>query len=481
MVGIGLLMIAIGLTSLWLRWHHRLHETRWFHAICVLASPLGLFAVTFGWITTEHGRQPWVIYGLLRTADAVAPISLPSVAASLVLFVVVYCLVFGTGTYYILRLMRTVPHTMAPPSQLAGRAPADRGQQRAARARRRPVAGAGGVTAVQYDLPLIWAGLVAFYVAMYVVMDGFDLGIGILFPFARSDTDRDLMMNSVAPIWDGNETWLVLGGTSLFAAFPIAYSVLLPAFYLPLFVMLLALIFRGVSFEFRFKSIDNRHWWDRAFAFGSMAATFAQGVVLGSFILGVQVTDRQYSGGAFSWLTPFALFCGLALMGGYAMLAAGWLIGKTTGRPAGMGLPQDAGGEPAGPGRGRHRLLVDAAHPPGGGRPLVHLAQHPLPLAGADPRPPGGRAALPALERREHWTPFFLTLALFLLSYAGLAISLFPYVIPPSITIWDAASSPSSQIFLLVGVAIITPIILTYTFWNYWVFRGKVTPDQHYH
>jgi cytochrome bd ubiquinol oxidase subunit II len=337
------------------------------------------------------------------------------------------------------------------------------------------------VTAVQYDLPLIWAGFVAFFVIMYVVMDGFDLGIGILFPFARSDTDRDLMMNSVAPIWDGNETWLVLGGTSLLAAFPIAYSVLLPAFYLPLFVMLLALIFRGVSFEFRFKSIENRHWWDRAFTFGSMAATFAQGVVLGSFILGVKVTDRQYSGGAFSWFTPFALFCGLALMAGYAMLGAGWLIGKTTGdlqewayhKMRVVGL-----------------LVLAAVAIVSLWTPLIHsevaarwftwpniLYLSPVPilvlLAGV-------RLYL-ALERREHWTPFFLTLTLFLLSYGGLAISLFPYVIPPAITIWDAASPPSSQIFLLVGVAIITPIILTYTFWNYWVFRGKVTPDQHYH
>jgi len=262
------------------------------------------------------------------------------------------------------------------------------------------------VTAVQYDLPLIWAGFVAFFVIMYVVMDGFDLGIGILFPFARSDTDRDLMMNSVAPIWDGNETWLVLGGTSLLAAFPIAYSVLLPAFYLPLFVMLLALIFRGVSFEFRFKSIENRHWWDRAFTFGSMAATFAQGVVLGSFILGVKVTDRQYSGGAFSWFTPFALFCGLAEAGTH---------------PENRGVVWRDG------------------------------------------------------------IPFACALGLFFLAYTGLGISMWPMIVPPHITIWDAASPRSSQLFMLVGAAVLIPVILAYTAYVYWLFRGKIKAGQGYH
>jgi cytochrome d ubiquinol oxidase subunit II len=187
------------------------------------------------------------------------------------------------------------------------------------------------VTAMTLDLPLIWAGIIALGVIMYVIMDGFDLGVGILFPFAATDEDRDVMMNTAAPIWDGNETWLVLGGAAMLGAFPIAYAVILSAFYLPLIVMLLALIFRGVAFEFRFKSRRNRHWWDRAFAWGSMTATFAQGVVLGAFIHGIQVTDRAFQGHAFAWLTPFSLFCGLALLGGYAMLGAGWLIMKTTG------------------------------------------------------------------------------------------------------------------------------------------------------
>jgi cytochrome d ubiquinol oxidase subunit II len=331
------------------------------------------------------------------------------------------------------------------------------------------------------DLPLIWAIIIAIGVIMYVVMDGFDLGVGILFPFARSDSDRDVMMNSVAPIWDGNETWLILGGTSLFAAFPIAYAVLLPAFYLPLLIMLLALIFRGVAFEFRFKSRGNRHWWDRAFAFGSMAATFAQGVVLGAFVQGVEVADRAYAGGALAWLNPFALFCGLALMAGYTMLGAAWLIGKTEGDQQLWAYDQM---------RTASLLTLIAVGIVSLWTPLIHaeiasrwftwpnlLYLSPVPVLVLLV---GWRLYL-AIERRENWTPFLLTLALFLLSYAGLAISLFPYVIPPEITIWDAASPPSSQRFLLAGTIVILPIILTYTFYNYWVFRGKVTPETGYH
>jgi len=334
---------------------------------------------------------------------------------------------------------------------------------------------------MELDLPLIWAAIIALGVIMYVVMDGFDLGVGILFPFARSDADRDVMMNTVAPIWDGNETWLILGGASLFAAFPIAYAVLLPAFYLPLIVMLLALIFRGVAFEFRFKSRANRHWWDRAFTYGSMAATFAQGVVLGSFIQGIEVVDRAYQGSALAWLTPFALFCGLALMAGYAMLGAAWLIGKTVGDLQAWAYQQM---------RTVGLLVLAAVAIVSIWTPLIHaeiaarwftwpnlLYLSPVPLLVL-------LVALRlyrAIERKEHWSPFLLTLSLFVLSYAGLAISLFPYIIPPEITIWDAASPPATQRFLLVGTVVILPIILTYTFYNYWVFRGKVTPETGYH
>jgi cytochrome d ubiquinol oxidase subunit II len=289
------------------------------------------------------------------------------------------------------------------------------------------------------------------------------------------------MMNSVAPIWDGNETWLVLGGVALFGAFPLAYAVLLPAFYLPLLVMLLALIFRGVAFEFRFKSRANRHWWDRAFAWGSIAATFAQGVVLGAFIQGIEVVDRAYRGGSFGWLDPFALFCGLALVAGYAMLGAGWLIVKTTGELQRWAYE-------------RMRLLMllvlAAIAVVSIWTPLIHpliglrwfswpniLYLSPVPLLVLLV---AVRLHL-ALERREEYSPFLLTLALFLLSYAGLGISLWPYVIPPEITIWEAAAPPASQRFLLVGTVVLLPIILAYTAHNYWVFRGKVTSESGYH
>jgi cytochrome d ubiquinol oxidase subunit II len=185
------------------------------------------------------------------------------------------------------------------------------------------------------DLPLLWAAIIVVGVVMYVLLDGFDLGVGILFPFLPTDQDRDLAMSSVAPIWDGNETWLVLGGAGLFAAFPLAYAVILPGTYLPLLIMLLGLIFRGVAFEFRFKAQKSRHWWDKAFHYGSLAATVAQGVVLGAFIQGFRVEDRQFVGGMLDWLTPFSLMTGAALISGYALLGATWLImTAATGWPA---------------------------------------------------------------------------------------------------------------------------------------------------
>src|SRR5476651_69404 len=180
------------------------------------------------------------------------------------------------------------------------------------------------------DLPLIWAVIIIFGIMMYVVMDGFDLGIGILFPFIPGKTDRDVMMNTVAPVWDGNETWLVLGGAALFGAFPLAYAVILDALAIPLTLMLFGLIFRGVAFEFRFKATAaKRHWWDKSFIGGSVLATFSQGVVLGALINGIPVVDRAYAGGALDWLTPFTLFCGVGLVVAYALLVCTWLTMKT--------------------------------------------------------------------------------------------------------------------------------------------------------
>ncbi|TWC31738.1 cytochrome bd-I ubiquinol oxidase subunit 2 apoprotein [Pseudomonas sp. SJZ079] len=332
------------------------------------------------------------------------------------------------------------------------------------------------------DLSLIWAVIIAFGVMMYVVMDGFDLGIGILFPFVKSDGERDVMMNTVAPVWDGNETWLVLGGAALFGAFPLAYAVVLSALYLPLIFMLLGLIFRGVAFEFRFKAkAAKRHIWDKAFIGGSLTATFFQGVALGAYIDGFPVVNRAYAGGALDWLTPFSLFCGLALIAAYALLGCTWLIMKTEGR-----LQQQ---------------MHDLA------RPLVFVLLAVTgvvslwtPLAHAEiaarwfslpnlfwfmPVPLlvllCTWALLRAVARNANYAPFLLTLILIFLGYSGLGISLWPNIIPPSVSIWDAASPPQSQGFILVGALFIIPFILMYTVWSYYVFRGKVREEDGYH
>jgi cytochrome d ubiquinol oxidase subunit II len=332
------------------------------------------------------------------------------------------------------------------------------------------------------DLSLIWAVIIAFGVMMYVVMDGFDLGIGILFPFVKSEGERDVMMNTVAPVWDGNETWLVLGGAALFGAFPLAYAVVLSALYLPLIFMLLGLIFRGVAFEFRFKAkAAKRHLWDKAFIGGSLTATFFQGVALGAYIDGFEVVDRVFVGGALDWLTPFSLFCGLALVAAYALLGCTWLIMKTSGR-----LQQQ---------------MHDLARP----LVLVVLAVTGIvslwtPLAHAEiaerwfslpnlfwfiPVPLlvllCTWALLRAVASNAHYSPFLLTLALIFLGYSGLGISLWPNIIPPSISIWEAAAPPQSQGFILVGALFIIPVILMYTAWSYYVFRGKVTEEDGYH
>ncbi len=330
-------------------------------------------------------------------------------------------------------------------------------------------------------LPLIWAGIIAFGVFMYVLMDGFDLGVGILFRAAPSDRDRDAMMNSVAPVWDGNETWLVLGGASLFAAFPLAYAVLLPALYLPILAMLIALIFRGVAFEFRFKAETSRYLWNWSFNLGSMLAAFSQGVILGAFIQGFAVENRQYAGGPFEWLTPFTIATGFGLVAGYGLLGATWLIMKTEG-------PLQAWAR-----RMARRLLAavivfialvsvwtpffdaEIARRWFSWPNIAYLSPVPVLTALA------AIGLWRAMERGAEVVPFLLAMALFLLSYGGLAISLWPNVIPPDISIWQAASPPETQVFLLVGVAFLVPAILGYTAYSYWVFRGKVAHDAGYH
>lgn len=332
------------------------------------------------------------------------------------------------------------------------------------------------------DLPLIWAVIIIFGVMMYVVMDGFDLGIGMLFPFVKGERDRDVMMNTVAPVWDGNETWLVLGGAGLFGAFPLAYAVVLEALYLPLILMLIGLIFRGVAFEFRFKAkADKRHLWDKAFIWGSLVATFFQGVALGTFIEGFKVVDRKFAGGSLDWLTPFALFSGLGLIVAYTLLGCTWLIMKTEGplqkqmhdiaRPLALVLLAVIG---------IVSLWTPLAYPQIAERwfsmpNLVWFMPVPILVLVTF------YGLLRAVARNANYTPFLLTLVLIFLGYSGLGISLWPNIIPPSISIWDAAAPPQSQGFMLVGTLFILPFILGYTFWSYYVFRGKVTHEDGYH
>ncbi|MCF3194603.1 MULTISPECIES: cytochrome d ubiquinol oxidase subunit II [Pseudomonas] len=332
------------------------------------------------------------------------------------------------------------------------------------------------------DLPLIWAIIIIFGIMMYVVMDGFDLGIGILFPFIKGEKDRDVMMNTVAPVWDGNETWLVLGGAALFGAFPLAYSVVLSALYLPLILMLMGLIFRGVAFEFRFKARpEKRHIWDKSFIGGSLVATFFQGVALGAFIDGLPVVNRQYAGGGLDWLSPFTVFCGVALIVAYALLGCTWLIMKTEGelqeRMHKLGRPLALAVLVL---MGIVSLWTPLAHTDIAARwfTLPNLFWFlPVPILVLVTM----YGLLKAIARKAHYTPFLLTLVLIFLGYSGLGISLWPNIIPPSISIWDAAAPPQSQGFMLVGTLFIIPFILGYTFWSYYVFRGKVTHEDGYH
>jgi cytochrome bd ubiquinol oxidase subunit II len=331
------------------------------------------------------------------------------------------------------------------------------------------------------DLALVWAFIIAFAVFVYVVMDGFDLGLGILFPAFPNKTDRDVIMNSVAPVWDGNETWLVLGGGGLMAAFPLAYAVLMPAIYTPVIAMLIGLVFRGVAFEFRFRSMRERNLWDIAFAGGSLVAALAQGIALGAILQGVHVEGRHYSGGWWDWLTPFSLLTGLALVIGYGLLGATWLVLKTEGE-----LRDHA-----------YRLswwllfaMLGAIGAVSIATPFLHVAYAqrwfdwpniiftaPVPIAVAAVT----GLLLRSLANRWDYQPFLLSLLLFALSYAGLGISMYPYIVPQSITIWQAAAPENSQLFMLVGVAGLIPLILGYTGWAYWVFRGKVQAGSGYH
>ncbi len=332
------------------------------------------------------------------------------------------------------------------------------------------------------DLPLLWAIIILFGVMMYVVMDGFDLGIGLLFPFFKAKDDRDVMMNTVAPVWDGNETWLVLGGAGLLAAFPLAYAAVLSAFYLPLILMLIGLIFRGVAFEFRFKaSPERRGWWDLAFIGGSTLATLCQGITLGAFISGIPLRDGRYAGGALDWLTPFSAFTGLGLLATYALLGSTWLIMKTDGllqlrmkllaRSLSWVLLLFIGAISLWTPLTLERVAARWFTWPN----LVWFMPVPLLVALAM------LGLWRALRGPKDAAAFVYTLALIVLGYSGLGISLWPNIIPPGVSIYAAAGPPQSLGFALVGALLIVPMILMYTAWGYWVFRGKVRRGDGYH
>jgi cytochrome d ubiquinol oxidase subunit II len=332
-----------------------------------------------------------------------------------------------------------------------------------------------------FDLSVVWAFIIAFAVFVYVVLDGFDLGLGVLFPLFPHKADRDVIMNSVAPVWDGNETWLVLGGGGLMAAFPLAYAVLMPALYTPIIAMLLGLVFRGVAFEFRWRTTRERNLWDIAFIGGSLLATLAQGIALGAILQGVHVNGRHYGGGWWDWLTPFSLLTGIALVAGYGLLGATWLVMKTEGELRDRAyhlswwLLFAMLGAMAVVSLATPFLDVEYARRWFAWPNILLTAPVPIAVAGVT------FMLLRSLANKQDYRPFFLSLALFALSYAGLGISMWPYIVPRSITIWQAASPENSQIFMLVGVVGLVPIILAYTSWNYWVFRGKVRAGSGYH
>ena len=332
-----------------------------------------------------------------------------------------------------------------------------------------------------FDLAFIWAGIIAFAVLVYVILDGFDLGIGILYPFARSETDRDMMMNSVAPVWDGNETWLVLGGGGLFAVFPLAYAVVMPALYIPITLMLLALVFRGVSFEYRWRTERWKPFWNYAFFGGSIVAAFTQGIALGALVQGIEVSGRAYAGGWFDWLTPFSVLTGVAVVVGYAMLGATWIVYKTTGA-----LNQQMRGYAWYLGAATVGLIGVVSLITPFLDPIYFDRWFNLPGSLVSMAVPAVMVALiwlffTGLKQGKDAQPFVSALGFFVLSFIGIGISFYPMMVPPSLTIWQAAAPDSSLGFTLVGALILIPMILAYTAYAYWVFRGKMDPSEGYH
>jgi len=334
---------------------------------------------------------------------------------------------------------------------------------------------------MEFELSLVWAMIIAFAVLIYVILDGFDLGIGILFPFADSEQDKAVMMNSIAPVWDGNETWLVMGGGSLFAVFPLAYAVIMPALYMPIIIMLLALIFRGVAFEYRWRTHRWKPVWDFAFFGGSLTAAFMQGIALGAIVQGIKIADRAYAGGWWDWLSPFSILTGCAVVVGYSLLGSTWLIMKTEG---GIQARMRDFSKLLGLGTLGFIGIVSLI------TPFLDIAYFQRWFTF-----PGSifSVVIPSLlilcswllftglEKRREIQPFLASLGIYILSFSGIVVSFYPKIVPPSLTIAEAAAPDSSLKFTLVGTAILIPLILAYTAYAYWVFRGKVNPEENYH
>lgn len=331
------------------------------------------------------------------------------------------------------------------------------------------------------DLVPLWAAILALAVFMYVLLDGFDLGVGMLFALRRDPHDRDLMVGTVAPVWDFNETWLILGGGGLLAVFPVAFAIMMPALYFPILIMLMGLLFRGVAFEFREVHGARRWIWDRAFLYGSLLATLAQGVILGNIVQGFAINGRQFAGTSWDWINPFALLTGLGLVFGYTLQGATWLILKTEGELQAWA----------------RRVARNCLW---GVLAFIVLMSVWTPLA--EPRIAERWFSWPnllwfspvpvltaviavtlirSLQRGRELLPFVCSFGLFFLAFTGLIISLWPYIVPPHVTLWDAAAHPLSQGFLLIGTMFLLPVILLYVIWSYWVFRGKVRAGHGYH
>jgi cytochrome d ubiquinol oxidase subunit II len=337
------------------------------------------------------------------------------------------------------------------------------------------------MTHLALDLVPLWTVILGLGVCFYVILDGFDLGVGILYGFARDTQSRNLVMNSIAPIWDGNETWLVLGGVGLLAAFPLAFAIIIPAVYFPILVMLLALVFRGVAFEFRLRDTEHKTFWDHGFCYGSAIATFSQGLVLGSFIQGFEVEGRHFTGSSWDFLTPFSVLTGIALLFGYSLLGVGWLVLKTEGelqswaRSLGrwclIGVVLAVG-------------IVSIWTPVMNAGIAARWFSWPN-IAFFSPVPVITAlltiSAWRSLNKQSEIGPFASAIGLFLMAYLGIAISLWPMIVPYHYSLWEAASAESTQAFLAVGTLTLLPVILMYTAWSYWVFRGKVRADIGYH